>query len=117
VKVNRTGKNTYRKNHAEKGCIRSLSLLKSSQQNSKQIRTRWDINVLRTPKQNVFYHTFLKPTKGALLIYYTIFFPVKSVQHVSVPYFGTIIRDPCCELHKITNQQIMVHIKTSRGKM
>jgi hypothetical protein len=50
------------------------------------------------------------------LLYNTIF-TVKSVQHASVPYFGTIIRDPYSELHKITNQEIMVHIESSRGKM
>jgi hypothetical protein len=44
-----------------------------------------------------FHHTFLKPAKCTLLIYYTIqFFTVKSVQHVSVPYFGTIIRAHDC---------------------
>jgi hypothetical protein len=49
------------------------------------------------------------------LLYNTIFY--SKIQHVSVPYFGTIIRDPYCELQKITNQQIMVHIETSRGKI
>jgi hypothetical protein len=41
------------------------------------------------------------------LLYNTIF-TVKSVKHISVPYFGTIIRDQYRELHKITNQKIMV---------
>jgi hypothetical protein len=45
------------------------------------------------------------------------FFTLKLVQHVSDPYSGTIIRDPYRELHKITNQQIMVHIKSSKGEM
>jgi hypothetical protein len=52
--------------------------------------------------KNLSDHTFLKPTKCTLLIYYTIqFCTVKSVQHVSVPCFGTIIRDPYRELHKL----------------
>ena len=33
------------------------------------------------------------------------------------PIFETIISDPCREIHKITNQQIMVHIESLRGKM
>jgi hypothetical protein len=38
------------------------------------------------------------------------FFTVKSVQHVSVPYFGTIIRDPCSKIipnRKSTNNGIV----------
>jgi hypothetical protein len=51
------------------------------------------------------------------IIQYNFFFTVKSVQHVSVPYYKTIIMDPYRESHKITKQQIMVHIKISRYKM
>jgi hypothetical protein len=41
-----------------------------------------------------FDHTCFKQTT-CTLIYYTIhIFTLKSVQHVSVPYFGTIFRDP-----------------------
>jgi hypothetical protein len=63
-------------------------------------------------------HTFLIPTNSHILfITQYSFFIVKSVQHVSDPYSGTIIRDPYRESHKITNQQIMVHIKISKVKM
>jgi hypothetical protein len=64
------------------------------------------------------YHTFLKPTNAHFLfiVQYNSF-TVKSVQHVSYQYSGTIIRDPYRESHKITTQQIMVHIKSSKDKM
>jgi hypothetical protein len=36
-----------------------------------------------------------------VILYYTIKFTIKLVQHVSNPYFGIIIRDLDCELHKL----------------
>jgi hypothetical protein len=42
------------------------------------------------------------------IIYYN---PRKPVRHVSVLYYGTILRDLYFELHKITNQPVVVHIK------
>jgi hypothetical protein len=36
-----------------------------------------------------------------IILYYTIQFTVKLVRHVSSPYFGIIIRDLDCELHKL----------------
>jgi hypothetical protein len=36
-----------------------------------------------------------------IILYYTIQFSVKVVRHVSNPYFGIIIRDLDCELHKL----------------
>jgi hypothetical protein len=44
------------------------------------------------------------------LLHNTIFFTVKSVQHVSDPYSGTIIRDPFRESDEITNQQILENV-------
>jgi hypothetical protein len=61
------------------------------------------------------YQIFLNPTKCTFIIYYTIefLFTIKSVQHVSVPYYGTIISDTYRELRKITKQQVMVKVKFS----
>jgi hypothetical protein len=36
-----------------------------------------------------------------IILYYTIQFTIKLVQRVSNPYFGIIIRDLDCELHKL----------------
>jgi hypothetical protein len=98
-------------------CIQISNVPHKEQQTILVINTAYLIGYV-PKKKLLFFHTFLKPTKCTLLIYYTvIFLTVKSVQHVSVPYFGTIIRDPYRELHKITDQEVMVHIKNSRGKM
>ena len=47
------------------------------------------------------YHTSLEPTNAHFSLYYTIQFTIKLVRHVSNPYFGVIIRDLDCELHKL----------------
>jgi hypothetical protein len=44
-------------------------------------------------------------------VHFHFFFTIKSVRHVSVLYYGTIIRDLYIELHKITKQPVVVHIK------
>jgi hypothetical protein len=68
----------------------------------------------------VYFHSithFLNQQLHNFYLLHNAIFTVKSDQHVSDPYSGTIIRDPYCESHKITNQQIMVNIKSSKGKM
>jgi hypothetical protein len=44
------------------------------------------------------------------LFYKITSFYNKTVRHVSVLYYGTIIRDLYLGLHKITKQQVMAHI-------
>jgi hypothetical protein len=43
-----------------------------------------------------------------IILYYTIHITIKVVRHVSNPYFGIIIRDLDCELHKLQST-IMIH--------
>jgi hypothetical protein len=50
------------------------------------------------------------------LLYNITFFAIKSIRHVSVPYYGTIIRDLYLDLHKFSTQ-VMVHIKGQKCKM